>query len=547
MFYRCVIQTISIILSIICSGVLAVDLNLSGRVLDSQGSPVPGVLVYLQGIRDSSVTGADGSFAMADTGVQFIKEQNIRASGPVFRLTYHDASGRVSFTLQQARKVSICLYDLEGARKDCALDRIMDRGTHSMDLFNLVNVPLTSSMYLVRFEAGGGVGVLKAVKLGVQRQGFAAAREGYKGNALAKKTAVLDSLRFEKDGYQSLSMGLDTLEADLGDVEIYKHPSCAITNPAGGAEFSFGDSITVAAEAQDDDGTIASVALYINGEPAAVDDAPPYEFVWPSWRHTVGERVLTAVAADDDGLTGADSVSVTVTSQSVRAFTCSVRNEWPHDPEAFTQGLIYEDGLLYEGTGLRGQSSLRKVELETGSVLQQHDLADVYFGEGITKFAGRIIQITWQENIAFVYNWESFALLDSFPVATEGWGITHDGEKLIISDGSSSLFFRDPDTYEETGSLSVTSAGSPVMNLNELEYFHHKVFANVWMSDDILMIDPSTGSVLGRIDAGGLLSPTEAAAADVLNGIAYDGDNDRIMVTGKLWPKLFEVEITPGP
>jgi glutamine cyclotransferase len=219
----------------------------------------------------------------------------------------------------------------------------------------------------------------------------------------------------------------------------------------------------------------------------------------------------------------------------------------PHDPQAFTHGLDFADGVLYEGTGLYGASSLRRVELESGRVLQQHDLDAAYFGEGISVLGDRIYQLTWQNGVGFVYDRESFQPVQQFSYPTEGWGLTHDGEQLILSDGTATLYFLDPATLQETGRVTVTLAGERVTRLNELEYVDGKVLANVWQTDSVLRIDPATGQVDGIYDFTGLLSqaPPFTGTVDVLNGIAFEEQSGRLFVTGKLWPALFEVELVP--
>jgi len=228
-------------------------------------------------------------------------------------------------------------------------------------------------------------------------------------------------------------------------------------------------------------------------------------------------------------------------------YTYAVVNVYPHDPGAFTQGLVYADGVLYESTGLNGRSSLRRVALETGEVLQRRDLAPEYFGEGLALFNDRLIQLTWQNNIGFVYDANSFEPLQTWAYPTEGWGLTHDGTHLIMSDGSAVLRFLDPYTFAVQRAVTVTNGGRPVARLNELEYINGEVFANVWMTDWIARIDPHTGRVLGWVDLSGLLTAEERTAADVLNGIAYDPQGGRLFVTGKLWPKLFEITLVPQP
>lgn len=236
--------------------------------------------------------------------------------------------------------------------------------------------------------------------------------------------------------------------------------------------------------------------------------------------------------------------STTANSPAPAHFSYRVVNAYAHDPEAFTQGLVYYQGVFYEGTGLWGGSSIRKVELQTGKVLQIEAIAPEHFGEGIALWGDQLIQLTWRSNVGFVYDRETFALLHEFSYATEGWGITHDGQRLIASDGTSTLYFWDPATFKEIGRIEVKDGDQPVVRLNELEYVNGEIFANVWQTDRIARIDPTTGRVLGWIDLTGLLSAQERTGTeDVLNGIAYDAQGERLFVTGKLWPKVFEIEL----
>ena len=218
---------------------------------------------------------------------------------------------------------------------------------------------------------------------------------------------------------------------------------------------------------------------------------------------------------------------------------------YPHDPRAFTQGLLYVDGHLYESTGLRGQSSIRMLDLNTGRVLQRYDLPADYFGEGLTDWGSTLVQLTWQAHKGFVYDRFSFALLRTFSYAGEGWGLTHDDKQLIMSDGTSYLRFLDPKSFRETGRIHVTTEnGQEIPDLNELEYVRGEIYANIWHSDRIARISPKTGKLLGWIDLNGLRDPSTTANPDaVLNGIAYDAKENRLFVTGKLWPKLYEIKV----
>jgi glutaminyl-peptide cyclotransferase len=218
---------------------------------------------------------------------------------------------------------------------------------------------------------------------------------------------------------------------------------------------------------------------------------------------------------------------------------------YPHDSEAFAQGLIYVDGHLYESTGLNGRSSIRMVDLSTGRVLQKYDLPAEYFGEGLTDWGSNLIQLTWRAHQGFVYDRFSFSLLRTFQYEGEGWGLTHDGMQLIMSDGTAYLRFLDPKSFRETRRVHVTDeTGHAVEDLNELEYVHGEIYANIWQTDKIIRISPRTGKILGWIDLSGIIDKHElGSSAAVLNGIAYDSDADRLFVTGKLWPKLFEIRV----
>jgi len=231
-------------------------------------------------------------------------------------------------------------------------------------------------------------------------------------------------------------------------------------------------------------------------------------------------------------------------SPTIPRYTYNVVKEYPHDPNAFTQGLIFDSGVLYESTGLYNGSTLRRVELETGRILQIHVLPDQLFGEGITIINDKIIQLTWRSNKGFVYDKISLDVLQEFDYPTEGWGITHNGTHLIMSDGTATLYFLDPVNFEKVGQVEVYADG-PVTNLNELEYIHGEVFANIWQEDFIARIDPRTGRVSGWIDLSAIRDFESEDANDVLNGIAYDEKEDRLFVTGKRWPLLFEIDIVP--
>ncbi len=239
-------------------------------------------------------------------------------------------------------------------------------------------------------------------------------------------------------------------------------------------------------------------------------------------------------------------VATAAVSGPVPAYTYRVVQAYAHDPAAFTEGLVYQDGYLYESTGLQGESSLRKVELATGRVVQIHRLADQYFGEGIALYDHQIVQLTWTSHVGFVYDEATFRQIGTFTYPTEGWGLTYDGQHLIMSDGTPALHFLDPRTFAETRRVNVFDDTGPVTQINELEYIQGQVYANIWQTDRIAWIDPQSGAVVGWIDLTGLLSAADRQRpVDVLNGIAWDPQGKRLFVTGKLWPKLFQIELVP--
>jgi glutaminyl-peptide cyclotransferase len=249
------------------------------------------------------------------------------------------------------------------------------------------------------------------------------------------------------------------------------------------------------------------------------------------------------------GIACAVAVAVwTLTAQAQRSQSAPVSgyevvNVYPHDRNAFTQGLLYRDGVLYESTGLNGRSSLRKVELETGKVLQQISVENRYFAEGLTDWGSRLVQLTWNTNVGFVYDLASFKRLQTFSYEGEGWGLARDARRIVMSDGTSTLRFLDPQTFTVTGRITVTDGNVPVRDLNELEMIDGQVYANVWTTDRIAMISPETGRVAGWINLAGLMPRGSVSGDAVLNGIAYDAQRKRLFVTGKLWPSLFEIRI----
>ena len=239
-------------------------------------------------------------------------------------------------------------------------------------------------------------------------------------------------------------------------------------------------------------------------------------------------------------------ISSNQAENGIKQYSYEVVNVYPHDPAAFTQGLIYKDGFVYESTGLNGRSSLRKVELETGRVLQKKDIERKYFAEGLTAHNSRLLQLSWKARTGFVYNIDTLALERTFNYPGEGWGLTSFNNQLIMSDGSSTLRFLDSEHFKEIRRIQVSQDGEPVNKLNELEIVKGKIFANIWQTDEIVIISPETGNVDGIVNLAGLLDrKASGSTATVLNGIAYDSAGDRLFVTGKLWPNLFQIKLVP--
>lgn len=226
-------------------------------------------------------------------------------------------------------------------------------------------------------------------------------------------------------------------------------------------------------------------------------------------------------------------------------YSYEIVNAYPHNDSAFTQGLVFEDGFFYEGTGLFGESTIRRVDLRSGNINQIYCLSADLFGEGITIFEDKIIQLTWKNNVGFVYNKDTFELLQQFVYFTEGWGLTHNNSALIMSDGSATLYFLDPQTFQIINQVDVHDNEGPVTMLNELEYVNGSVYANIWLEDTIAIINPQTGNVTGWIDLSSLKDLVNQTTRDVLNGIAYDPNENRLFVTGKNWSKLFEIKLIP--
>ena len=318
-----------------------------------------------------------------------------------------------------------------------------------------------------------------------------------------------------------------------------------ITAPAEGDTFTIGDVITIDVEFEDDAGVTGDISLSVDGRNTPFEGTLPGSIEFSSDGLPAGTRQVRITAGFEDGRSETLHLRVVLKSDIVpELYTYRIVNSYPHDIRAFTQGLVYHDGYLYESTGQYGQSTLRKVDLETGEVLRSLNLDRQFFGEGLTVFDDKLYQLTWQSGVGFVYDLGTFRLLNRVHYESEGWGLTTDGTSLIKSDGSHYLYILDPQFFSETGRLEVYNNDGKVDGLNELQYIEGAIFANVFGTDEIVMIEYATGRVTGVIDLSGLLDRRyHHPNLDVLNGIAWDAGDDRIFVTGKNWPRLFEIDL----
>ena len=313
--------------------------------------------------------------------------------------------------------------------------------------------------------------------------------------------------------------------------------------PGEDAEFKLNDNIYVLLESKKDNPD--SVRIWFDGQRSGLIISSPWEYNIPSsFTGKTGRKALKAIAYKKGNKPQTITRFIIVYSNTVpKRNGFKVINTYPHDKEAFTQGLIFDNGFLYEGTGQAGQSSLRKVELKTGKVLNQLNLEGGLFGEGIAIIDEKIFQLTWESKVGFAYNKSTFKLINKIYYQTQGWGLTTIGDKLVMSDGSNYLYFMDPEMFTVVSRLEVYDNKAKVNQLNELEFINGEIWANIWETDLIARIDPLNGKVVAYIDLKGI-APLEDTKVNVLNGIAYDAAGKRIFVTGKNWSKLFEIKIT---
>jgi glutamine cyclotransferase len=318
-------------------------------------------------------------------------------------------------------------------------------------------------------------------------------------------------------------------------------------SPSENEEYKLNDKIKVTLIPESSEKSFDSVRVFFDGKVVAVLTSAPWECsAGSSFTCQTGRKSVKTVAYSSDKTQSLTRFVIIYSDVVPVRYGYKLVNTYPHNSEAFTQGLFYDSGVLYEGTGQETGSSLREVELETGRILRQHNLDPSLFGEGITLYKGRIYQVTWTSKVGFVYNKSDFRVLNRIYYQTQGWGLTTFNDRIVMSDGSNVLNFYEPEMFDAVSRIEVYDNKKKVDQLNELEYINGEIWANIWQSDLIARIDPLTGRVNSYIDLSSLFpdSKRREVNADVLNGIAWDSQSGRIFVTGKRWPKLYEIKIT---
>jgi len=320
-----------------------------------------------------------------------------------------------------------------------------------------------------------------------------------------------------------------------------------LVSPDENTGFKLKDPIKVVLSLTDNNIRPDSVLIYFDGKLVKSLISEPFEYSIPSsFTASTGRKSLKVTAYKDGKSKNTVTRFMIVYSDVLpKRYSYKVVHTYPHDREAFTQGLFYDKGLFYESTGQQASSSLREVNIETGSITRQHNLDGSLFGEGITLFGDRIYQVTWENKVGFVYEKSTFKLINKIYYSTQGWGLTTMDNKIVLSDGTNIIYFYDPETFTVISKIEVYDNKEKIDSLNELEYINGEIWANIWMTDKIVRIDPQSGKVLGIIDLKGIMNdPDTDTNEKVLNGIAYDKAGNRIFVTGKNWPKLFEIKVT---
>lgn len=335
--------------------------------------------------------------------------------------------------------------------------------------------------------------------------------------------------------------------ASNGEEEAAAVRLIKFVSPEENKSFRLKEQIKIVLDLSGKDKTPDSVLIAFDGKQVADLKSAPWEYTIPGTLNVLTGRKSIKVTAYRGTRSQAPVTRFMVVYSDIvpKRYGYRVIHSYPHDTDAFTQGLVYDSGVLYEGTGQKSGSSLREVELQTGRVLRQRNLDPSLFGEGITLYHNRIYQVTWENRVGFIYDKATFNVINKIYYSTEGWGLTTIDDRIVMSDGTNVLAFYEPDLFTVVSRIEVYDNEKKVDSLNELEYINGEIWANIWMTDLIARIDPVSGKVLGYIDLKGILPESDRTAdTDVLNGIAYDPAGKRIFVTGKKWPRLFEIKVT---
>jgi glutaminyl-peptide cyclotransferase len=312
--------------------------------------------------------------------------------------------------------------------------------------------------------------------------------------------------------------------------------------------FKLGEEFKVNIQTKLKEGSLEKVEISIDGKKIQSSKNLTNSFVYKTTDFGVGKHIVKVTATKSDGVSGDNYEEISVTSDVIPVkYSYQIITTYPHNSNHFTQGLEFHDNMLYEGTGQEGSSGIYQLELGTGKILKNYKLENQYFGEGITILNNKIYELTYKNEIGFLYDLNTFKLLSTWNYKSkEGWGLTNDGHSLIMSDGTENLYYINPATFQEERKIQISNEHSIVKNINELEYIKGEIWANIWTTDNIIIIDPKTGKINGEINLSGLsgtILQSQKEQIDVLNGIAWNPVTDKIYVTGKLWPKIFEIKL----
>jgi glutamine cyclotransferase len=335
------------------------------------------------------------------------------------------------------------------------------------------------------------------------------------------------------------------ITANIDSANLVLIKNISIDSPLNSATFSLGDEVPIKIKNSSDSTSFDSLQVFVNDKYFASAGSNELNSNWPSKGATVGRNRLRVNAYRGGKNIESGSTSFILLSDIVpKTLHFKLINTYPHDPQAYTQGLVFENGIFYESTGQYNQSTLRKVDVKTGEVKQSVNLSREIFGEGLASYGDNLIQITWKSQVAFIYNKKTFQQINKFNYQREGWGLTYDGKRLIMSDGSESLTFYDTEYFTEQGHIEVCDDKEAIKWLNELEYIKGDIYANIYQETRIVVIEPATGKVKAYLDLASLVPEKLKEDNDrVLNGIAWNPENGHLFVTGKDWPKLYEIEV----